>query len=247
MISCLKSPVPYEQQLIAAQGSTQTSSCWGGKLINPRTFSSFPQTPARHLLYERQCRRSGHSLTVSQELRTTKIMKLDYDLKTHTRQYQMGDVVYLLDTAVVKGQSRKLSPPWIGPGIIVQVLTSYLYQGKTAKDIKTVHHDRMKLCEDRELPPWIQRYRQRQNSHKPALEVSDSPPVSPNPAPGQTTLCYCICRQPDNGALMIQCDFCHEWYHGACVNLTAAEICRIDKYRCLPCKSLLCDDTNTSQ
>jgi hypothetical protein len=29
---------------------------------------------------------------------------------------------------------------------------------------------------------------------------------------------YCVCRKPDNGEFMIQCDKCNEWFHGDCVN-----------------------------
>ena len=43
------------------------------------------------------------------------------------RAYNEGDLVYVLDTATIKGQSKKLGPPWKGPGIIVIKFTSYLY------------------------------------------------------------------------------------------------------------------------
>ncbi|KAL0095178.1 C5HC2-type zinc finger transcription factor [Phycomyces blakesleeanus] len=33
---------------------------------------------------------------------------------------------------------------------------------------------------------------------------------------------YCICRKSESG-LMIECDICHEWYHGRCVKVTRRE------------------------
>ena len=51
---------------------------------------------------------------------TTKRMKRDYDLRTHEKSYNVGDVVYHLDTAVTKGQNKKLTPPWKGPMIIIK-------------------------------------------------------------------------------------------------------------------------------
>lgn len=44
-------------------------------------------------------------------------MKTDFDLKTATRPFDEGELVYMLDTATVKG---KLSPSWKGPGIILK-------------------------------------------------------------------------------------------------------------------------------
>ena len=37
-------------------------------------------------------------------------MKRDYDLRVNVRSYSVGDCVYILDTATVKGKCRKLSP-----------------------------------------------------------------------------------------------------------------------------------------
>ena len=42
---------------------------------------------------------------------TQERMKRDYDLKTYVRVYDVGDPVYILDTATIKGQCKKLSPP----------------------------------------------------------------------------------------------------------------------------------------
>jgi hypothetical protein len=41
-----------------------------------------------------------------------KRMKRDYDVKVRVRDLKPGDLVYQLDTATIKGKSRKLSPSW---------------------------------------------------------------------------------------------------------------------------------------
>ena len=41
-------------------------------------------------------------------------MKSDNDLKVYTRVYDKGDLVYILDTATIKGQTKKFGHPWIG-------------------------------------------------------------------------------------------------------------------------------------
>ncbi|XP_061166034.1 uncharacterized protein LOC133174958 [Saccostrea echinata] len=70
---------------------------------------------------------SAHE-TARRRLRTSEErMKRDYDLKVCARTYHEGDLVYVLDTATVKGKSRKLSPSWKGPGIILKKLSSHLY------------------------------------------------------------------------------------------------------------------------
>ncbi len=31
---------------------------------------------------------------------------------------------------------------------------------------------------------------------------------------------FCLCREPDDGRVMVQCDRCQEWYHHDCVDIT---------------------------
>ena len=56
-----------------------------------------------------------------------KRMKTSYDLKILLRPYDKGVVVYILDTATIKGKSKKLLSPWKGPVIIIDKLSPYLY------------------------------------------------------------------------------------------------------------------------
>ncbi|TGZ85298.1 hypothetical protein EX30DRAFT_392657 [Ascodesmis nigricans] len=46
---------------------------------------------------------------------------------------------------------------------------------------------------------------------------------------------YCICRKPDTGKWMIQCEACEEWYHGDCVKVREEDEKLIDKYFCISC------------
>lgn len=158
-------------------------------------------------------------------LRTSmKRMKRNYDLRVLQRPYAEGDVVYLLDTATLKGKSRKLSSPWKGPGIIVKKLSAYLYRIKLRNAVLVINHDRMMPCKDRKLPDWIVKFRK-----SPKEEDQDQ-----NEEDDKTE--YCICRKSYSGRFMIQCDFCNEWYHGSCVNITASDALEIDKYKCKACK-----------
>lgn len=46
---------------------------------------------------------------------------------------------------------------------------------------------------------------------------------------------YCICRQPQNDKWMIQCDSCHEWFHGDCIGIHEEEGELLDKFLCDKC------------
>ncbi|KAF9109674.1 PHD finger protein 3 [Mortierella sp. AM989] len=54
---------------------------------------------------------------------------------------------------------------------------------------------------------------------------------------------YCYCQKPDDGEVMIQCDNCRQWFHGACVDITdeVAELMGLknEKFFCDPCTEKL--------
>ncbi|XP_069101562.1 uncharacterized protein [Argopecten irradians] len=151
-----------------------------------------------------------------EKLKTTlKQRKRYYDLRILQRQYSEGDLVYLLDTAVVKGKCKKLSSPWKGPGIIVKKLSAYLYRVKLRNSVFVTNHDRMMPCRDRKVPAWITVYKTRSTDDEVVEDHDDKKE-------------YCVCRKPCNGRFMIQCDYCDEWYHGSCVNISATDALDID-------------------
>ena len=149
-------------------------------------------------------------------------MKRNYDLHILLRPYAEGGVIYLLDTASVKGKSRKLLAPWKGPALIVKKLSAYLYRVKLRNAVFSVNHDRMMPCKDRKVPEWITKYKNKG-------EVDDQ-----DEEDDQTE--YCVCKKPYSGRFMIQCDYCDEWFHGSCVNITVTDALVIDKYKCKACK-----------
>ena len=85
--------------------------------------------------------------------------KKTYDLKLRQKTYQLGDVVYVVDSSGKIGRSKKLLSPWKGPYIIVEVLSHILYKVKGRKTESVLHHDRLKMCNDRTWPVWLKRLR----------------------------------------------------------------------------------------
>ncbi|KAI2633960.1 PLU-1-domain-containing protein [Xylaria nigripes] len=45
---------------------------------------------------------------------------------------------------------------------------------------------------------------------------------------------FCICRRVEAG-LMIECELCHEWYHGKCLKIARGKVKEDDKYTCPIC------------
>lgn len=45
---------------------------------------------------------------------------------------------------------------------------------------------------------------------------------------------FCICRKTEGG-MMIECELCHEWYHGKCLKIARGKIKDDDKYICPIC------------
>ncbi|CCG84149.1 protein of unknown function [Taphrina deformans PYCC 5710] len=45
---------------------------------------------------------------------------------------------------------------------------------------------------------------------------------------------FCMCRQPEAG-LMLECDVCHEWYHGKCLKVAKKDLKSASKYICPIC------------
>ena len=95
--------------------------------------------------------------TATANLKTKAIMKRIYDRRTVKKTYKKGDVVYVLDTAAVKGKCRQLSANLKGPGLILEVLSPYLYKVKLRGKDSIMNHDILKLCKDRQLPHWIRK------------------------------------------------------------------------------------------
>ncbi|XP_069193733.1 nucleosome-remodeling factor subunit BPTF-like [Procambarus clarkii] len=158
------------------------------------------------------------SLSTNQER-----MKRDYDLRARLQVYEKGDLVYLLDTAQVKGQCRKLSPQWKGPGVIIHKFSSCLFRVKLQNDNITANHDKLKKCKDRTCPGWIEKFKHHMS------QVQD-------PVGGPYKDLYCVCRQPYDGKFMVQCDMCAEWFHGVCVGVTLASVRSKPEYACPRCE-----------
>ena len=87
--------------------------------------------------------------------------KKNYDRKEFKSSYEVGDLVYVLNSASKKGHSRKLQPIYCGPYLVTHQISDILYQiqGRRGKERQVMHHDRLKPCHDRNIPLWVRRDR----------------------------------------------------------------------------------------
>lgn len=85
--------------------------------------------------------------------------KRTYDVRTRQRAFEVGDLVYRLNATVKKGVSRKLEPVYVGPLLVTEVISPVLYRVEGRKKSTVMHHDRLRICEDRFIPLWIRRRR----------------------------------------------------------------------------------------
>ena len=168
----------------------------------------------------------AHSTARASLKTSTRRMKRNYDLRILKRTYEKGDVVYILDTASLKGKCKKLSPPWKGPAVITEKISAYLYRIKLRNAIFVANHDRMKPCKATKLPLWVSNW------------LKDPVPAIIDASTDDSI--HCLCKEPWQGRFMIQCDFCDKWYHGSCVNVTATEALNIAQFRCAACLQVRC-------
>ena len=81
--------------------------------------------------------------------------KKTYDIKQFQRAFQRGDLVYKVNSATKIGVSKKLSPIFTGPYLVIDVLSPALYRVEDRKRTWVVHHDKLLSCQDRSVPFWI--------------------------------------------------------------------------------------------
>ena len=109
-----------------------------------------------------------------------------YDEKIYGKPYNVGDLVWLHNPAVPRGQACKLYCPWTGPFKVVKMLSSVVYRiqytrGKRKR--KVIHFNRLMPYLSRSTLPSDQEV-----AGNPATSRSNQPTPNRTQPPG-TTLC----------------------------------------------------------
>ena len=85
--------------------------------------------------------------------------KMYYDVNARWREFEVGDLVYRRKDAWKPGLSRKLCPLYTGLFVVTKVLSPCLYRVEDWGHAWVWHHDKLKICNDREIPYHIRRKR----------------------------------------------------------------------------------------
>ena len=136
------------------------------------TFTSSESEP-QYVRSLRDRMQRVHALAREKIQATQRYQKRYYDASLLQQSYEVGDVVLKLNKASKSGQPRKLQPSWIGPFLVTTVLSPVLLRIRDRRRNSVVHHDMLKLCNDRCLPMWLRRMRNRLLNLEEPEEIED--------------------------------------------------------------------------
>ena len=147
-------------------GFTANRMMLGGEVIEPIDLmlgtagqSLRQETPVEYVKKLEEQLKHVHKQARDTLLSAQRRQKKDCDLKVLERQYNIGDLVYLINCSLKVGQSNKLKPIWKGPYLVIKVISPVLFRIKGHKREVVVHHDRLKPCMDSSIPMWMRRLR----------------------------------------------------------------------------------------
>ncbi len=132
LAGAIRSSVNKETGFTANKLMLGRETCHPADLMFPGGESRAPEQSTDEYVKDLEAAITSAHRIARENLKTSqKRMKKSYDVKILEKSYQVGDPVYILDKASVKGKSKKLCPPWKDPGIIVEKLSSAIHRVKT--------------------------------------------------------------------------------------------------------------------
>ena len=88
------------------------------------------ETPVEYVKKLEEWLKHVHKQARDTLLSAQRRQKKDYDLKVLERKYNIGDLVYLINSSSKVGQSNKLKPIWNGPYLVIKVISPVLFRIK---------------------------------------------------------------------------------------------------------------------
>ena len=129
------------------------------KLQSTETYPEYAKQLIKNL-------ETAHSVARKHLKQSQQIQKRNYDLKVKETNFKKGDVVYRLNLASKVGESNKLKEVYSGPYIVTKIITPRVIQIRNRKRYFNIHHDNLKLCQDRVVPVWIERMKNKLNENE---------------------------------------------------------------------------------
>ncbi|KAL5015456.1 hypothetical protein ScPMuIL_009726 [Solemya velum] len=148
-------------------------------------------SPIEYLKELQSSLQESHTMAREFLKRSAETQKCTYDLRKNEKTYNVGDLVYVIDSSRTSGRSPKLQPQWKGPYVVSKVVSPVLYEIADQRNRKVLHHDRLKSCSLESVPGWVSRLRRNLASKDLTTDVSpnvDSQPDSQSHPYGSGTL-----------------------------------------------------------
>lgn len=139
-----------------------------------------PVDPATHLGRLQETLLRVHQAARENLQVAQRYQKNFYDQKARVRSYEVGDLVYVLDSSTQKGVAKKLSPVWEGPFLVTGSPATHLYHVRGPRRSRVLHHDRLKPFHEEVLPMWVRRARHHLLPGQ-TLPTSSTEPDPPSP------------------------------------------------------------------
>jgi hypothetical protein len=219
----------------------------------------------------------AHDLARKNLKAAQKTMKRDHDVRSREHQFRVGDVVYWR-----RNVGKKVESVWMGPGVVVEKKSDTVFAVKSRREVKIMHHDKIKKCEARMLPKWLIEFKNKLSSNETTVNsnavsfgsdseqtgivreeptkkggvpclgpylgtrsrdtsmsksdtVVEVPSKQRKRAVGKNQKSYCLCKKQKPKGLMVQCDYCRDWFHPGCVGISPDEAKNIPVYTCPEC------------
>jgi transposase InsO family protein len=148
----------------ATQGSTYSPYflCFGREMRLPFDVAMIPNVPgpqniSAHLQKIIENHEISRIIATENILKSQQKYKLQYDKKSRTPPFKVGDRCWLYCAKTPKSLKAKLVVRWIGPNYITQVLSNHTYKLRKCSDNKlirnVVHANRLKQFYDPETRP----------------------------------------------------------------------------------------------
>ncbi|GJJ69513.1 [histone H3]-trimethyl-L-lysine4 demethylase [Entomortierella parvispora] len=142
--------------------------------------------------------------------------------------------------AVLEAENRKYDE-WLA--LSQQLLVPEDTHEHSLEEILDDLKDNVDACAAVEKLPTVPAGPSNGTMHRAETEMEVDLTTDKKPAEGSTTVdltdadedpIYCLCRLTESG-MMVECDECHEWYHGPCVRVTKRDVSAKSSYVCPVC------------
>lgn len=116
----------------------------------PKTVQQYVEDLSSRLEKVHECARKQLKVASEKQRRA-------HDRKAFTESYEVGELIWLLDSTRKRGISPKLQKHWDGPGKVLKKISDILYRVKMGprKRPKIVHHNRLKKYKGEDPPLWL--------------------------------------------------------------------------------------------